>query len=86
MASDAAISSFYRKEGFRSFLNDFFSRIQEVSVSELETTVIERFIIAMVGVYGDEFQNLIEKNLTIKQIVKGSKLFKKRSLLQKVFK
>lgn len=70
MASDAAISSFYRKEGFRSFLNDFFSRIQEVSVSELETTVIERFIIAMVGVYGDEFQNLIEKNLTIKQIVK----------------
>jgi len=40
-----------------------------VLVSELKTTVIERFIIAMVGVYGDEFHKLIEKNFTIKQIV-----------------
>lgn len=86
MTSDAAILSSFSKESFRTRAKASISKFTQIQIQRFEKSHVDRFFIVMVGVFGQEFNSMIQSDPTFKLLKTRSRLIKQRSFLKKVFK
>lgn len=83
MTSNSAIVESITKISFKSYVKRFLGQISNQLIKILDLTILDRFMIAMVGVFEQDFLNLYH---SLPSIFKSrSRLFKNKSFFANMF-